>query len=165
VTYRSGIRVCRFDTRLGTLYLVIPKLHKGGYRTWPVMVGKEVNMRGMHQILAVEPMENESEETYRALFACLRDLKKVWLVVSDASAGLQAAIRKDFIGASSNTPERLNREISLRSRVVGIFPGIGSYLWLVITYLIECEEDWQSGRSYIKAESLARRQVLLTEAA
>lgn len=99
------------------------------------------------------------------LFACLRDLKKVWLVVSDASAGLQAAIRKDLIGASSNTPERLNREISLRSRVVGIFPGIGSYLWLVITYLIECEEDWQSGRSYIKAESLARRQVLLTEAA
>jgi len=31
VTYRSGIRVRRFDTRLGTLYLVIPKLRKGGY--------------------------------------------------------------------------------------------------------------------------------------
>ena len=34
-----------------------------------VMVMKGVNMRGMPQILAVEPMENESEETYRALFA------------------------------------------------------------------------------------------------
>jgi len=67
-----------------------------------VMVMKGVNMRGMPQILAVEPMENESEETYRALFARLRErgLKKVWLVVSDAHAGLQAAIRKDFVGAS-----------------------------------------------------------------
>lgn len=66
---------------------------------------------------------------------------------------------------SSNTLERLNREIRPRSRVVGIFPGIGSYLRLVTTYLIECEEDWQNGRSYIKAESLARHQVLLNEAA
>jgi putative transposase len=67
--------------------------------------------------------------------------------------------------ASSNTLERLNREIRPRSRVVGIFPGIGLYLRLVTTYLIECEEDWQNGRSYIKAESLARHQVLLNEAA
>jgi transposase-like protein len=67
-----------------------------------VMVVKRANMRGMPQILAVEPMENESEETYRALFARLRErgLKKVWLVVSDTHAGPQTAIRKDFIGAS-----------------------------------------------------------------
>jgi transposase-like protein len=66
--------------------------------------------------------------------------------------------------ASSNTLERLNREIRRRLRVVGIFPSIGSYLRLVTRYLIECEEDWQSGQSQIKAESLARHQVLLTEA-
>jgi len=192
VTYRSGIWVSRFDTRLSTLYLVISKLRKGGYipffvterrrnelalveviqevwrnglstrkndrvakslgiehisawqvseinngldgmveefRNGPldaeypvvwvdalyekiregrrvqnmaVMVVKRANMRGMPQILAVEPMENESEETYRALFARLRErgLKKVWLVVSDTHAGPQTAIRKDFIGAS-----------------------------------------------------------------
>jgi transposase-like protein len=34
-----------------------------------VTVVKGVNMRGMPQILAVEPMENESEETHRAVFA------------------------------------------------------------------------------------------------
>ncbi len=67
--------------------------------------------------------------------------------------------------ASSNTLGRLNRETRRRSRVVGIFPGIASYLRLVTTYLIEYEEDWQSGRSYMKAESLARHQVLLNEAA
>ena len=30
-TYFSGTRVRRFDTRLGTMYLVVPKLRKGGY--------------------------------------------------------------------------------------------------------------------------------------
>ncbi|MFA5790818.1 MAG: hypothetical protein WC976_07300 [Caldisericia bacterium] len=42
------------------------------------MVVKRVNMQGMRQILAVEAMENESEETCRTLFARVRewDLKK-----------------------------------------------------------------------------------------
>ena len=30
-TYFSGHRVRRFDTRLGTVYLLVPKLRKGGY--------------------------------------------------------------------------------------------------------------------------------------
>ncbi len=30
-TYFSGTRVRRFDTRLGTMYLVVPKVRKGGY--------------------------------------------------------------------------------------------------------------------------------------
>ena len=30
-THFSGNRVRRFDTRLGTMYLVVPKLRKGGY--------------------------------------------------------------------------------------------------------------------------------------
>lgn len=29
--YRSGFRVRRFDTRMGTMYLFVPKLRKGGY--------------------------------------------------------------------------------------------------------------------------------------
>ena len=29
--YRSGYRVRRFDTRMGTMYLFVPKLRKGGY--------------------------------------------------------------------------------------------------------------------------------------
>jgi transposase-like protein len=30
-TYRCGTRLRRFDTRLGTMYLLIPKLREGGY--------------------------------------------------------------------------------------------------------------------------------------
>nr|WP_276704800.1 transposase [Caldibacillus debilis] len=29
--YRSGYRLRRFDTRMGTMYLFVPKLRKGGY--------------------------------------------------------------------------------------------------------------------------------------
>ena len=29
--YRSGTRVRRFDTRMGTMYLLVPKIRKGGY--------------------------------------------------------------------------------------------------------------------------------------
>ncbi|GAB1458018.1 IS256-like element ISDha1 family transposase [Spirochaetota bacterium] len=341
-TYRCGTRVRRFDTRLGTLYMVIPKLRKGGYipffvtekkrseqalieiiqeawmngistrkidrvakslgienisasqvseinkglddmvhefRTRPleaeypvlwvdalyekirndsrvqnmaVQVVKGINKEGIPQILAVEPMENESEETYRTLFANLksRGLKTVWLCVSDAHKGLQAAIRKEFIGASwqrckvhfmrnvlahvnqkekekfashlkqiwiepdkeaaidcanrlvakygnrfpqaieclengledslqfyefpeidhrkissTNSIERLNLEIRRRSRVVGVFPSIGSYIRLITSFLIEYEEDWQSGRSYINQQSLAKQRALLKKAA
>lgn len=341
-TYRCGTRVRRFDTRLGTLYMVIPKLRKGGYipffvtekkrseqalieviqETWKngistrkidrvakslgiehisasqvseinkgldemvhefrtrpleseypvlwvdalyekirndsrvqnmaVLVVKGINLQGMQQILAVEPMENESEETYRSLFSSLksRGLKSIWLCVSDAHKGLQAAIRKEFIGASwqrckvhfmrnilahvnqkekeafashlkqiwlepdrvsaiacaerlatkygkrfpqaieclengledslqfyefpeidhrkiatTNSLERLNVEIRRRSRVVGIFPNIGSYVRLITSYLMEYEEDWQSGRSYINHEALAKQRELLKMAA
>ena len=163
--YRCGYRIRRFDTRLGTVYLSVPKIRQGGYipffvtekkrseqaliqvvqecrlngvstrkiehiakklgieslsasevsqinssldqmvdefrkrrleAEYPVirvdalyekirdnhriagkavMVIKAVNLEGQQEILAVEPMENESEETYSALFRRLRELR------------------------------------------------------------------------------------------
>ena len=29
--YRSGYRIRRFDTRMGTMYLMVPKIRNGGY--------------------------------------------------------------------------------------------------------------------------------------
>jgi len=63
--------------------------------------------------------------------------------------------------ASTNTLERLNKEIRRRSKVIGVFPSVSSYIRLICSYLIEYEEDWQTGRSYIKAETLAKQQALL----
>jgi len=191
-THFSGYRVRRFDTRLGTMYLLVPKLRRGGYipffvverkrseqaliqvvqeafingvstrkierlakslgienlsasqvseinkglneqveafrsrvleREYPVLWvdamyekirtnGRVVNMAvlivtginslGIREILAVEPVYGESEETYTQLFSTLKErgLEDVWLVVSDAHKGLQAAVRKCFLGAS-----------------------------------------------------------------
>ena len=191
-TYFSGYRWRRFDTRLGTTYLCVPKVRNGGYipffvverkrseqallqvvqeafingvstrkverlakalgiegmsasqvseitrgldeqveafrsRTleneypvlWvdalyqkirvdgrvvssAVMVVTGISSAGTREILAVEPMANESEDTYTALFKQLkaRGLKKVWLVVSDAHLGIQAAVSRQWLGAS-----------------------------------------------------------------
>ena len=338
IGYRSGYRIRRFDTRLGTVYLSVPKIRQGGYipffvtekkrseqaliqvvqecwlngvstrkiekiaaklgleslsasqvseinkglddmveefrnrkldKEYPVlwadalyekirdnhrvvskavMVIKAVNMDGQQEILAVEPMENESEQTYSTVFRRLqeRGVEKVWLCVSDAHKGLEAAIRQtlpgttwqrckvhfmrnilayvsqrykdtvacrlkliwkapdekaaralkedfcreyensypkavecleegfeDSIGfyafeeldsrkiSSTNTLERLNREIRRRSSVVGIFPSTDSYIRLITSYLLEYSEDWQTNRSYMNASSIkVQREIL-----
>jgi len=341
-THFSGTRVRRFDTRLGTLYLLVPKLRQGGYipffvtekkrseqaliqvvqeafingvstrkmerlaqslgiegisagqvsamtkelddqvarfrsrpleREYPiiwvdalyekirfdgrvismaVLVVAGITIEGHREILACEPMMNESEETYRILFNNLKErgLEKVWLCVSDAHKGLRKAVRRAFLGcswqrckvhfmrnilahvshkekghfadklkaiwlqpakesalqaaqmvikeykdrfpqaietleegledalqylaysafdnrkiSSTNILERLNREIRRRSRVVGIFPGMDSYLRLITSYLIEYAEDWSTGKCYIKQALIEEQRLALKQAA
>ena len=63
--------------------------------------------------------------------------------------------------SSTNTLERLNEEIRRRTKVVGIFPVIDSYIRLVTSYLIEYVEDKLCGASYIKAETLKQQKEIL----
>ena len=190
--YRSGTRVWRFDTRMGTMYLLVPKVRKGGYvpffvaekkrseqafiqviheafingvstrkidhlakslgiesistsqisqinkelneqveefrrrrlaPTYPgiwidalyekirvghricnmaVHVACGINLDGKREILAVEPMYEESKASYTALFDNLkaRGLQTVWLAVSDAHQGFVAAVQESFLGCS-----------------------------------------------------------------
>ncbi|MFA7642841.1 MAG: transposase, partial [Sphaerochaetaceae bacterium] len=67
-----------------------------------VFLVKGITLDGTAQILAVEQMHNESEETYRILFQNLKDrgVKRVWLCISDALKRLQAAINIEFMGTS-----------------------------------------------------------------
>jgi len=345
-TYFSGARARRVDTRLGTVYLLVPKVRKGGYvpffvserrrseqaliavvqeafingvstrkiehlahamgienisasqvsefnkeldsqvagfkarplaEEYPflwidalyqkvrvegrvvsvaVMVACGVNQTGSREILAVEPMFDESEDSWRLFFRKLkaRGMKRTALVVSDAHAGIQAAARKEWLGASwqrckvhfmrnilakvphrekarfaahlkqiwlepdkksarraaaaliddygkrfpeaircleegledslsfydypevdkkrissTNGQERVNMEIRRRSRVVGGFPSVESYVRLTIFYLIEYSEDWTSERSYIREDkalgSLDRLHEMMAQAA
>jgi putative transposase len=345
-THFSGTRVRRVDTRLGTVYLFVPKVRKGGYvpffiserrrseaaliavvqeafingvstrkierlaqalgienisasqvsefnkeldsqvgafQTRPlaeeypflwidalyqkvrvegrvisvaVMIAGAVNQAGRREILAVEPMFDESEDSWRVFFRKLkaRGMKRTALCVSDAHAGIQAAVRKEWLGASwqrckvhfmrnilarvphkekgrfaahlkqiwlepdkktarraaaaliedcekrfpeaircleegledsltfhdfpevdrkkissTNGQERLNLEIRRRSRVVGVFPSVDSYLRLIICYLLEYTEDWVSERSYIREDkalgSMDRLHELMAQSA
>jgi putative transposase len=341
-TYFTGTRVRRFDTRLGTVYLLVPKLRKGGYipffvtekkrseqaliqvvqeafingvstrkierlamklgienisasqvseinkeldaqvkefrsrqldkeypviwvdalyekirnnhrvRNMAVCVVAGLNLCGIREIIAVEPVYQESEGTYSSLFRSLkkRGIEKVWLCVSDAHKGLQAAISKEFLGctwqrckvhfmrnilayipkhdkkrvglklkqiwkqpdkasaekyaemfiseyeerfpaaieilengledslqyhhfscfdaikiSSTNILKRLNVEIRRRSRIVGVFPSIDSYVRLVTCYLTEYSEDWSSGICYINQSLIEEQKNLLTNAA
>jgi transposase-like protein len=325
-TYFSGARARRIDTRLGTVYLLVPKVRKGGYipffiserrrseqaliavvqeafvngvstrkierlaqalgienisasqvseinkelsgqvedyRTRPLeeeypflwidahydkvrvedrvvtlalMIAHGVSSSGSREILAIEPMFDGSEDSWREFFRKLkkRGMKRVCLCVSDAHAGIQAAVRKELLGASwqrckvhfmrnilakvphkekrrfaahlkqiwlqpdrksvrraadqlaqeygdrfpdaircleegledslqfhsfpeidpkkissTNMPERTVREVRRRSRVIGVFPSVESWVRLETCYLMEYSEDWGSERSYI----------------
>lgn len=217
-----------------------------------VLVVTGINAEGKRDILAVEPMYEESAVTYTELFESLkaRGLEKVWLVVSDAHKGLVKAARESFVGcawqrckvhfmrnilahisgrdkksfaeklkqiwlqpdydsakkyansvmdecearypeaialleegleeslqyysfneidarkiSSTNLLERLNREIRRRTKVVGIFPSMDSYIRLVTSYLIEYSEDWSTGRSYINPKIITEIQLHLAKTA
>ena len=67
-----------------------------------IMVAMGINSEGHKEILAIEPMENESKDTWELFFDKLKErgMKNVSLVVSDAHAGIQSALKSAFLGAS-----------------------------------------------------------------
>ena len=246
-THFSGYRVRRFDTRMGTMYLLVPKLRKGGYipffvverkrseqaliqvvqeafingvstrkierlakslgieslsasqvseinkglneqveafRTRPleaeypivwvdalyekirtngrvvsmaVLIVTGINSAGIREILAVEPVYGESEETYTQLFDKLKErgLQDVWLVVSDAHKGLQAAVKKCFLGASwqrckvhfmrnilAHVGHRDKAQFAARLKQIWVQPDRESALKLAELFIEEYEEQY-----------------------
>lgn len=55
---------------------------------------------------------------------------------------------------TTNSLERLNREIRRRSRVVMLFPNEASCLRLVSAVVMEISDEWQTDRAYIRLDVL-----------
>ncbi len=54
---------------------------------------------------------------------------------------------------TTNSLERINKEIRRRTRVVGVFPNVASCLRLVSALLMETSEEWQIGKHYCSGKS------------
>src|SRR3954451_15211245 len=63
----------------------------------------------------------------------------------------------------TNPLERFNREIGLRTDVVGISPDDGSLVRLVSMLAIEANDEWLVGRAYISKGSMDALCALQTE--
>ena len=54
---------------------------------------------------------------------------------------------------TNNAQERLNREIGRRTDIVSIFPNEAACLRLVSAILMEQDEEWHTGRTYLSFET------------
>ena len=54
---------------------------------------------------------------------------------------------------TTNGLERVSQEVRRRTRVVRIFPNEASCLRLISAILMEIDEAWQTGRTYLKFEN------------
>jgi putative transposase len=72
--------------------------------SFAVLVACGVNEQGHHEVLAMEPIMEESKESYSQLFQSLQQqgLETPSLVVSDANKGLVSAIERAFLAPPGN---------------------------------------------------------------
>jgi putative transposase len=56
---------------------------------------------------------------------------------------------------STNSLERLNKEVKRRADVVGIFPNEGSITRLIGAVLLEANDEWQTQHRYMQTEPMA----------
>lgn len=61
---------------------------------------------------------------------------------------------------TTNMVERVNAEIKRRTKVVGAFPSRESLLRLVVSILIDINEEWITGYHYLDMSELAEQRVL-----
>jgi len=62
-----------------------------------IMIAHGVDLKGQREILAVEPMWEESEDSWREFMRKLkkRGVRRVGIFISDAHQGIQAAVKKE----------------------------------------------------------------------
>ena len=64
---------------------------------------------------------------------------------------------------STNSLERLNKEVKRRADVVGIFANEGSIIRLIGAVLLEANDEWQTQNRYMQTEPMAELMAANTK--
>jgi len=109
ITREMDERVREFQTRplkAEYVFVWIDALYEkvwfeGKVMSVAIMIAYGVDEEGMREILAVEPMWEEREESWREFMRKLkkRGVSRVRVFISDAHRGIQAAMKKEWLGA------------------------------------------------------------------
>lgn len=122
--------------------------YQGCVQSMAVLVVCGITMDGKRDILAIEPMLEESESTYKCLFENLksRGLKSTWIVVSDAHKGLVKAIKETFIGASWQ-----RCKVHFMRNILAHVPAKDKIAFAAKLKQIWLQPDYESGLKYAKS--------------
>ncbi len=110
-----------------------------------VVIG--IDKKGRREVLAIEPVHEESEPTYCKLFDNLktRGLKDVWLVVSDAHKGLVKAIQKSFVATS-----RQRCKVHFMRNILAHIPAKGKAIFAEKLKQIWLQPDLDNAGTYTR---------------
>ena len=107
----------------------------------------------------VQPTQDKARELWRAIAASAHNsLPKLAQAMQEAEDDVLAYL--SFPAAhrtklhSTNTLERLNREVKRRADVVGIFPNEASIVRLIGAVLMEANDEWSLQHRYLSLEPL-----------
>jgi putative transposase len=108
----------------------------------------------------LQPDAEAAHQTFRHVADQMRDRWPKLAAFMDssehdvlASMGFPAQHRTKL--HSTNTLERLNKEVKRRADVVGIFPGEPSIIRLIGAVLLEQNDEGQTQNRYIQVEAMA----------
>jgi putative transposase len=108
----------------------------------------------------LQPDAEAAHQTFRHVADQMRDRWPKLAAFMDssehdvlASMGFPAQHRTKL--HSTNTLERLNKEVKRRADVVGIFPGEPSIIRLIGAVLLEQNDEWQTQNRYMQVEAMA----------
>jgi putative transposase len=145
--------------------------------SWGVFLGSDVNsiFSKMHKAMSQDnPCERRWQQTLRAIFNApdkktaeqylQMTIQKYARSAPRLSAWMEDNLAEGFTVfdfpldhrrsiRTTNSLERINKEIRRRTRVVGVFPNEASCLRLISARLMEISEEWQIGKRYCAGKS------------